>query len=106
MLVHALDHAIVLLDEVKEYFGVRIGMYFAFLGEYTLFLTIPALIGVLIWLSSGSNQVCLMGVMLSCFSGKLFLSLLHLLLLHAGISLSLLSNLLHKHFYTSKLFYY
>ena len=44
-------------DAIKDYFGVHIGMYFAFLGHYTMALTIPALLGVLIWLYSGSSQV-------------------------------------------------
>lgn len=45
------------LDAIKDYFGVHIGMYFAFLGHYTMALTIPALLGVLIWLNSGRSQV-------------------------------------------------
>lgn len=32
-------------------------MYFAFLGHYTVALVVPAFLGVVIWLSSGTNQV-------------------------------------------------
>lgn len=39
------------LDEITEYFGVKIGMYFAWLGHYTTALSIPAVVGLLFWLS-------------------------------------------------------
>lgn len=35
------------LDEITEYFGVKIGMYFAWLGHYTTALSIPAIVGML-----------------------------------------------------------
>ncbi|XP_067931907.1 anoctamin-8-like [Watersipora subatra] len=44
------------LNKIKNYFGVHIGMYFAFLGHYTLALTVPAFLGVLIWMYSGISQ--------------------------------------------------
>ncbi len=34
------------LAEVKEYFGEKIGMYFAFMEHFTSFLCIPAVVGV------------------------------------------------------------
>lgn len=37
------------LDEISEYFGVKIGMYFAWLGHYTTALSIPAFVGFLFW---------------------------------------------------------
>lgn len=38
-------------DEITEYFGVKIGMYFAWLGHYTTALSIPAFFGLLFWVS-------------------------------------------------------
>ena len=43
-------------EKVKEYFGVSIAMYFAFLGFYTKAVIIPALIGVYLYVYSGTNQ--------------------------------------------------
>lgn len=41
-----------------EYFGVKIGMYFAWLNYYTLALTIPAFFGFFYWLLfQGRNNV-------------------------------------------------
>ncbi|ERL84032.1 hypothetical protein D910_01351, partial [Dendroctonus ponderosae] len=37
------------LDEITEYFGVKIGMYFAWLGHYTTALSIPAVVGFIFW---------------------------------------------------------
>lgn len=45
--VHVLILKIV--DEITEYFGVKIGMYFAWLGHYTTALSIPAFFGFLFW---------------------------------------------------------
>ena len=39
------------LDEITEYFGVKIGMYFAWLGHYTTALSIPAIVGFFFWVS-------------------------------------------------------
>ncbi|KAK3252508.1 hypothetical protein CYMTET_38191 [Cymbomonas tetramitiformis] len=38
------------LDEVREYYGARIAMYFAFLGHYTKCLAVPAISGVALYL--------------------------------------------------------
>lgn len=40
-----------ILDEITEYFGVKIGMYFAWLGHYTTALSIPAFVGFIFWVS-------------------------------------------------------
>lgn len=39
-------------DEIREYFGEEISIYFAFLGHYTLALVPPAVIGILQLISS------------------------------------------------------
>ncbi|XP_005096900.1 anoctamin-8 [Aplysia californica] len=44
------------LDLVCRYFGVKIGLYFAYLGHYTTWLLLPTLIGILIFLFQGSSQ--------------------------------------------------
>lgn len=36
-------------DEICEYFGVKIAMYFAWLGHYTQSLTVPAVVGFIFW---------------------------------------------------------
>ena len=46
-----------ILDDIKDYFGIHIGMYFAFLGHYTISLALPAAVGVIVWLYSGTHQV-------------------------------------------------
>lgn len=38
------------LDDIAEYFGVKIGLYFAWLGHYTCALSVPAVFGVFLWL--------------------------------------------------------
>lgn len=35
------------LDYVKEYFGVKIGLYFAWLGFYTYMLLLASVVGVI-----------------------------------------------------------
>ncbi|XP_037079887.1 anoctamin-8-like [Pollicipes pollicipes] len=37
------------LDDVAEYFGVKIGIYFAWLGHYTRALILPSLVGIVYW---------------------------------------------------------
>uniref|UniRef100_A0A5K3FFT4 Anoctamin n=1 Tax=Mesocestoides corti TaxID=53468 RepID=A0A5K3FFT4_MESCO len=37
------------LDLVAEYFGVKIALYFAWLGHYTTALLFPAVFGLLCW---------------------------------------------------------
>jgi hypothetical protein len=45
------------LDKVCDYFGVKIALYFAYLGHYTTALLWPAALGALFWLLSGTHQV-------------------------------------------------
>lgn len=40
------------LDYVKEYFGVKIGLYFAWLGFYTYMLMLASVVGVICFLYS------------------------------------------------------
>lgn len=45
------------LDDICSYFGVKIGMYFAWLGHYTAALGVPAVVGSFFWLCcSGRHQ--------------------------------------------------
>lgn len=37
------------LDDICKYFGVKITMYFAWLGHYTTALIVPAAVGVIFW---------------------------------------------------------
>ncbi|KAH9491750.1 Anoctamin-8 [Bulinus truncatus] len=46
------------LDEVCRYFGVKISLYFAYLGHYSTWLILPALVGLIIFLMQGQNQLC------------------------------------------------
>ena len=39
-------------DEIADYFGVKIALYFAWLGHYTRALTIPAVVGFVFWMVS------------------------------------------------------
>lgn len=45
------------LDRVCDYFGVKIALYFAYLGHYTKALLCPAFLGLLFWLLEGTHQV-------------------------------------------------
>ena len=38
------------LDAVRDYYGVKIGLYFAWLGFYTNLLILPSIAGVLTFL--------------------------------------------------------
>lgn len=38
------------LDQIKDYFGEKIAMYFAWLGAYTTALIFPTLIGILVFI--------------------------------------------------------
>ncbi|XP_017286862.1 anoctamin-8 isoform X2 [Kryptolebias marmoratus] len=44
------------LDDVCDYFGVKIGMYFAWLGFYTNSMLYPAVIGFLLWILAEADQ--------------------------------------------------
>ncbi|XP_054889189.1 anoctamin-8 isoform X3 [Poeciliopsis prolifica] len=44
------------LDDICDYFGVKIGMYFAWLGFYTNSMLYPAVIGFLLWILAEDNQ--------------------------------------------------
>ncbi|KAM0736413.1 Anoctamin-8 [Formica fusca] len=45
------------LDDICKYFGVKITMYFAWLGHYTTALIVPAAVGVIYWVGIiGRNQ--------------------------------------------------
>ncbi|OXU19847.1 hypothetical protein TSAR_010383, partial [Trichomalopsis sarcophagae] len=45
------------LDDISRYFGVKITMYFAWLGHYTTALIVPAAVGVIYWVGIiGRNQ--------------------------------------------------
>ena len=46
-------------DKICDYFGVKIAMYFAYLGHYTTALCVPAFIGFLIWFIQGEDEVSL-----------------------------------------------
>ena len=42
---------------MRSYFGVKIAMYFAYLGHYTLALSVPTFLGILLWCVKDFNQV-------------------------------------------------
>ncbi|KAK6308706.1 hypothetical protein J4Q44_G00201690 [Coregonus suidteri] len=44
------------LDDVHDYFGVKIAMYFAWLGFYTTSMLYPAVIGFVLWILTESDQ--------------------------------------------------
>lgn len=49
---------ILFLDDICDYFGVKIAIYFAWLGHYTKALTLPAFFGLFMWLCYyGRDQV-------------------------------------------------
>ena len=52
------------LDQVKNYFGEQIGLYFAFIGYYTFWLTGIALFGLGMALKSHFSD-CLLAVLLA-----------------------------------------
>ncbi|XP_019755048.2 anoctamin-8 isoform X1 [Dendroctonus ponderosae] len=56
------------LDEITEYFGVKIGMYFAWLGHYTTALSIPAVVGFIFWLTCTSKHQTIQDVGYVVFS--------------------------------------
>ncbi|KAM4605303.1 anoctamin-8 [Polymixia lowei] len=44
------------LDDIYDYFGVKIAMYFAWLGFYTNSMLYPAVIGFLLWILAEADQ--------------------------------------------------
>lgn len=47
----------VFTDDICDYFGVKIAMYFAWLGFYTTSMLYPAVIGFVLWMLTESDQV-------------------------------------------------
>lgn len=37
------------LDQIRDYFGEKIGLYFAWLGSYTTWLLLPSLVGLCVF---------------------------------------------------------
>lgn len=37
------------LDEIRDYFGEKIGLYFAWLGSYTAWLLLPSIVGLCVF---------------------------------------------------------
>ncbi len=50
-------------DDICDYFGVKIAMYFAWLGFYTTSMLYPAVIGFVLWMLTESDQVMREAVM-------------------------------------------
>lgn len=47
-------------DDIAEYFGVKVALYFAWLGHYTCALGVPAVFGTLLWAALyGRSEVSL-----------------------------------------------
>jgi Calcium-activated chloride channel. len=46
----------VIVDAICDYFGVKITMYFAWLGHYTTALIVPAVVGFIFWVSDRLSQ--------------------------------------------------
>ncbi|KAM8962195.1 anoctamin-8 isoform 2-T2 [Pelodytes ibericus] len=44
------------LDDICDYFGVKVGMYFSWLGFYTSSLVYPAVFGMMLWFFTESDQ--------------------------------------------------
>ncbi|XP_029684090.1 anoctamin-8 isoform X2 [Takifugu rubripes] len=44
------------LDDICDYFGVKVAMYFAWLGFYTTSMLYPAVIGFVLWMLTESDQ--------------------------------------------------
>ncbi len=40
-----LNQRVSCLDAIRDYFGVKIGLYFAWLGFYTFMLILPSIVG-------------------------------------------------------------
>lgn len=55
--IPAVYNVIWFIDDICDYFGVKIGMYFAWLGFYTNSMLYPAVIGFLLWILAEADQV-------------------------------------------------
>jgi anoctamin-8 len=42
-------------DKINNYFGIKLALYFAWLGFYTKALIIPAILGLSLWLYAGTD---------------------------------------------------
>jgi hypothetical protein len=40
---------LLILDDIASYFGVKVALYFAWLGHYTCALCVPAVLGTILW---------------------------------------------------------
>ena len=47
-------------ESICEYFGVKIAMYFAWLGHYTTALCIPAIVGIFFWVIPLRLHACML----------------------------------------------
>ncbi|CAF4428090.1 unnamed protein product, partial [Adineta steineri] len=44
------------IEDIRQYFGVKIALYFCWISFYTKALCLPALYGIIIWFYTGRNQ--------------------------------------------------
>nr|XP_014347287.1 PREDICTED: anoctamin-8 [Latimeria chalumnae] len=66
------------IDEICDYFGVKIAMYFAWLGFYTSTMVYPAVFGFVLWVFTESDQTsrdicCVMFALFNVVWATLFL---------------------------------
>lgn len=48
----------IFIDDIANYFGVKVALYFAWLGHYTCALSVPAVLGTLLYIGLyGRGQV-------------------------------------------------
>ncbi|CAF5073378.1 unnamed protein product, partial [Rotaria sp. Silwood1] len=44
------------IEDIRQYFGVKIALYFCWISFYTKALCFPAFYGIIIWFYTGRNQ--------------------------------------------------